>query len=157
MTVEISPESHHPVDNTEEMLPVLGNDVALDNALDLPGDRKQRIARDAALVAELRRTNFAGPRYEVFENGLARDALPQLKGMLRTGTLITLAKQKWRTNGVKLYVAEGNQHLLRESLEQRDILAVNILMATLSSFRRNALVKGDGTPGMRGSAGQAAC
>lgn len=101
----------------EEVLPVLGIDVDLDNMLDLPGDRKQRIARDAALVAELRRTDFAGPRYEVFENDLARDALPQLKGMLRTGTLITLAKQKWRTHGVTLYVAEGDQHLLRESLE----------------------------------------
>lgn len=123
-------------------------DADLDSVLALPGDRAERIARDVALVEELRRVNFTGPRYEVFENDLAAAALPRLKSMLRSREqeLITQSLRRWKDVGMPFGVSEGHRHLLRESLEHRDILAVNILLPTLKSFRRKALVGGGWNP-----------
>ncbi|WP_326771315.1 sigma factor-like helix-turn-helix DNA-binding protein [Streptomyces sp. NBC_01445] len=153
MTVEISLENCNSVDNTGEVLPDHRYDVALDVALALPGRQGERIARDEALVEDLRRGDFKGPRYDMFENRLAGEALPQLKGMLRTGTLITDSLRRWKEAGKPFGVAEGHRHLLREDLEQRDILAVDILLPTLDSFRRKALVEGGWNPRHKGGHG----
>ncbi|MEU1902783.1 RNA polymerase sigma factor [Streptomyces hygroscopicus] len=124
-----------------------------DFQLDLPGDQAPQVARDAALVAELRRVEFAGPRYDVFENDFAAAALPWLSGMLSQGSLITESQKKWKGAGYPFGVAEGDRHLLRESKEQRDILAVGILVETLRSFRKKALIEGGGDPLHQGENG----
>ncbi|MFD8366185.1 hypothetical protein [Streptomyces hygroscopicus] len=127
-----------------------------DFQLDLPGDQAPQVARDAALVAELRRVEFAGPRYDVFENDFAAAALPWLSGMLSQGSLITESQKKWKGAGYPFGVAEGDRHLLRESKEQRDILAVGILVETLRSFRKKALIEGGGILCTKGRTGRAA-
>ncbi|MFJ2922846.1 RNA polymerase sigma factor [Streptomyces sp. NPDC087307] len=138
-----------PVDNTGELLSVFEDDVQLG----LPGDQATQVARDAALVAELRRVHFTGPRYDMFENDFAGAALIRLKGMLHNGSLITESQKKWKNSGNPLHVAEGDRRLLNENEVQRDILAVDILLPALRSFRKKALIEGRWNPLHKGEHG----
>lgn len=150
MTV-IPPEGQDRADNTAGLLPV--DDFDLDALLGLPNSRRERIARDAQRVAELRARGFVGPEYDVFVNDLCRETLKQLKGMLRTGALPQLSRRMFQRRGIEVFVSDQDQEVLRTSLEDRDELAVNILLAALRGFRRNGLVKGRWNPqhaGVRG-------
>lgn len=120
----------------------------------MPGDRRERIERDVRCVEKLRTGGFAGPEYEIFINDLCRETLKQLKGLLRTGDLARLSRARFREHGIRLFVAEQDLDALRSSMEDRDELAVNILLAALRGFHRNALVKGRWNPRHSGKSGR---
>jgi hypothetical protein len=139
------------------MLPEPAED--LDVLLNLPGERRERLERNAQLVEDLRADEFARPAYDIFVNDLCDTTLKQLKGLLRTGDLPTLSRARFRGRGITLFVDPRDLEALRSNLENRDELAVNILLAALRNFRRNALVKGGWNPRHPGRrvAGRAAC
>ncbi|MFC7900891.1 hypothetical protein ACFUV1_12140 [Streptomyces griseoincarnatus] len=119
----------------------------------LPDPRRLRIQRDAALVADLALGGFEGREYEVFEDRLIRDSMPILRGMLRSGTFITLATQKFEKAGIPFFVSRENKQLLHSSDAERDDIIIDVLMIARVAFRTKALVGGGWNPEFGGSKG----
>ncbi|MFI1293317.1 RNA polymerase sigma factor [Streptomyces sp. NPDC020792] len=119
----------------------------------LADPRAMRIQRDAALVAGLAPGGFEGLKYEVFEDCLLRDSMPILRGMLRSGTFITLATRKFEKAGIPFFVSSENRQLLHSSDAERDDIIVDVLMRARKAFRTQALVNGGWDPEFGGSKG----
>ncbi|QOV33275.1 hypothetical protein IM697_23845 [Streptomyces ferrugineus] len=119
----------------------------------LADPRTLRIQRDAALVADLALGGFEGLEYRVFEDRLLRDSMPILRGMLRSGTFITLSVQRYETLNIPFFVSSENRQLLHSSDAERDDIIVDVLMHARKTFRTRALLNGGWNPNFRGPKG----
>lgn len=120
---------------------------------DLPGNRSDRIQRDAARVSELALSGFEGLAYEVFENELLRESWPILRGMLREGRLPRIALKWCAERGLPFWIHPDDFALLRSSSEARDEILVDVAMRARRSFRYKALVQGGWNPDYKGGRG----
>ncbi|MFF4088835.1 RNA polymerase sigma factor [Streptomyces nigra] len=119
----------------------------------LADPRMLRIQRDAALVADLALGGFEGREYEVFEDRLLRDSMPILRGMLRSGTFITLSVRRFEEHGIPFFVSSENRQLLHNSDAERDDIIVDVLMSARKMFRKQALLNGGWNPNFGGTKG----
>ncbi|MGW4102063.1 RNA polymerase sigma factor [Streptomyces sp. NPDC004976] len=119
----------------------------------LADPRMLRIQRDAALVADLALGGFEGREYEVFEDRLLRDSMPILRGMLRSGTFITLSVRRFEERGIPFFVSSENRQLLHSSDAERDDIIVDVLMSARKMFRKQALLNDGWNPNFGGTKG----
>jgi ECF sigma factor len=92
---------------------------------------------DAALVVALRRSGFAGPRYQLFENNLERQGRRILDSWMRAGLIF----RRCRDKGAPL--ATRPRDFTRDD---RATLASDTLLRALPDFRARALVGGGWRP-----------
>jgi hypothetical protein len=104
-----------------------------------------QVRRDAERIAELA-PDFSGNAYRVFEDELCRAVLPVLRGMLRSGTLQRHAYRRVASRGIALYVSGDDSAELHRDPYARDEIVVDLIMTTLSKFRKKALMEGGWDP-----------
>ncbi|WP_327692398.1 RNA polymerase sigma factor [Streptomyces sp. NBC_00459] len=112
-----------------------------------------RVQHDAAVVADLALGGFQGLEYDLFEERLLGDSMPILRGMLRSGTFITLSVKKFAKRDITFFVSGENKRLLHDSDADRDEIIVDVLMGARKTFRKKALVNGGWNPDFRGPKG----
>ncbi|MEU1193731.1 hypothetical protein [Streptomyces sp. NPDC005859] len=89
----------------------------------------------------------------MFEDRLLRDSMPILRGMLRSGALITFSVQHFEKRKIPFTVSSANRQLLHGSAAERDEILVDVLMHARKSFRQKALVEGGWNPSFKGPKG----
>lgn len=102
----------------------------------------EAVTRDRELYAELLRTDFAGPRYDVWAGQMWTYAIRVLTGWLRSGEISEqCARRRIRIsiNSVELEIFERNA-------EVRSTLAIEAVMAAGADFTERALRGAVGTP-----------
>ncbi|MFH9983964.1 hypothetical protein ACH4ND_33120 [Streptomyces sp. NPDC017179] len=119
----------------------------------LADPRTLRIQCGTALVADLALGGFEGLEYEVFEDRLLRDSMPILRGMLCSGTFITLSAPRFEKRGIPFFVGSENRQLLHSSAAERDGIIVDLLMRARKTFRKKALLEGGWDANFGGSKG----
>ncbi|MEV5981911.1 hypothetical protein [Streptomyces sp. NPDC052114] len=102
----------------------------------------ERCAADAELVRMLRADDFAGPRYDRFEEELARYGISVLRGWLHSGFVFTLVAAR----GFGLSPRESELSELARDSDLREELATMTVARTLPRFRRQALEQGGWRP-----------
>ncbi|MFD5566235.1 helix-turn-helix domain-containing protein [Kitasatospora griseola] len=120
---------------------------------ELPDPRALRIRNDTARVEELRRKEFKGPGYDQLLNDLCGEAMRLLRGMLRTGSLVRYAKERFAEKGITFFVHEDDIRQLRSSPADRDEIIIDTLMEALKGFRQKVLVEGGWDPNYAGPRG----
>jgi len=96
----------------------------------------ERRAGDRRLVEQLARDGFAGRRYELFENELAKYGVSVLRGWMATGTIF----QRVARLGYRLHPTGRELEELYRDSEVRDELATMTVALALPRFREQALV-----------------
>ncbi|MFF4709305.1 hypothetical protein ACWC4D_33900 [Streptomyces sp. NPDC001288] len=131
----------------------MSDNDAIAEAVDgfLADPRVLRLQRDAALVADLALGGFEGREYDVFEDRLLLESMPVLRGMLRSGTFITLSVQRFERAGIPFYVSSDNRQLLHSSDAERDDIIVDVLLHSRKTFRTRALLNGGWNPHFKGA------
>jgi DNA-directed RNA polymerase specialized sigma24 family protein len=124
--------------------PVLQRDLLSATArvfiLDAPGpeDNVERRQADQTLIAELALDDFAGPRYERFEDELARYGISVLCGWMRSGHIF----QRTAACGFALHPTDHElDELYREDTTRKALATMTVALA-LPDFRARALVGG---------------
>jgi len=105
-------------------------------------DRLSRLEADRDHVDELRETNFAGWKYEIFTADLAAYGIPVIRSWLRTRQIYKLSRARGR--GVSCD-DDVREHLATHA-DDRLELTIEIVAHGLAFFRSYALVNGAWTP-----------
>jgi DNA-directed RNA polymerase specialized sigma24 family protein len=103
-----------------------------------PVDNAERRHADQALIAALALEGFAGPRYERFENELARYGISVLCGWMLSGYIF----QRTTTLGFALHPTDHELEELYRQRDSREALASMTVALTLPDFRDRALIGG---------------
>ncbi|MFD3572226.1 hypothetical protein [Streptomyces sp. NPDC058667] len=101
----------------------------------------ERRMADQQLVQLLAREGFAGPRYEVFENDLARYAIAVLRAWMYSGYIFKMASSR----GFGLNPHELDLERLAADSDLREELASMTVALALPRFRQRAFVEGGWT------------
>lgn len=98
-------------------------------------DRVRRRAADAEMLAQLKAEGFAGPRWELFVNELARYGLAVIEVWLQTGYLFAKTREQHRPLNPSSHELEQ----LRKDPDERAGLADVVVARALRSFRDKSL------------------
>jgi hypothetical protein len=105
------------------------------------GDLERRAA-DKELRDELASTNFTGPKYQIFQEDLARYGISVLRAWMYTGYIFKLTTGC----GVTLHPTDAELESLHRDPDIREELATMTVAAALPQFREHALAGGGWHP-----------
>ncbi|MFD5858756.1 RNA polymerase sigma factor [Streptomyces chartreusis] len=104
-------------------------------------DDLDRRRHDHKLVGLLARDGFKGPRYDRFEDGLARYGISVLRAWMHSGFIFQLVAER----GLGLRPHERELEELGSNSDLREELATMTVACALVRFRQHALVEGGWT------------
>jgi DNA-directed RNA polymerase specialized sigma24 family protein len=102
------------------------------------GERLARRAADKELLTELAQGHFAGPRYQRFQDELARYGMSVLRGWMYTGYIFQLTAGR----GFALNPTDRELEELHRDSDAREDLAIMTVAVALPQFRERALIGG---------------
>ncbi len=94
---------------------------------------------EARLVDDILATGFDGQSYQQLSDDLWLYSFPVMKVLIRTGKITALVRRHAPTRVFTMHPED--QAVLAKSVEERDALAVDVIIKALADFKRNALGK----------------
>lgn len=141
----VQPNSRAPDDlGVPEALPDITRDIAPAMGEKTADQREnlERLAADRELRDELASVGFTGPKYQAFENELARYSMSVLCAWMHTGYVFQLTSRR----GLALHPTVEELEDLHWKPEMREELAVMTVAQALPRFHEHALVGGGWRP-----------